>query len=779
MIRFAFGYCLPLLIFTASSAAGEDSFRIDAGAGVSVVVVKDEPLACLAAERICDYLEQVTGVRPPVRVGAAQGQSEIVFEPATLASFRPDGYRLRSYPTKRRVVIQAAAPAGFKYGGQQLIQRMKQHGRVLTVPKMSSEHNPFLGRRELFIAEIEWHPTASEQKILEDLRLRFGWLNWPEARLKRYIDMADAMGYNAVMMSDADLMRQYDGESTSSAAGLTKIQLMFSHAREKRGMGASFFIWGQKGTGDRVVDNPRDPHQYADMVRYWGQMIDRYAPFVDHWVVHWADPGGCKLADCTVNTPQAATNHFRQILRDKGFATDVTFSLWALRWGGWPGYRDWTSVVDSGILHPETGISLMRNYEYAIAKAVTNQGRRVGVWGWYLNDMETNPGLHVHAKLLENEFRRLHKSSSVLLDWYSLEDNNHILNLPSLYVGGRLLWDPTMKGEDALREFCDAVWGPASDPLFAALGAIEQVRTGPGAAMAERDLWPGGFMPSLAYRDAPARADVETCERALAGLNAIKLDPQFVPKLPLIAEPAELLEQIRAHLRYVLAFARIRHHYQSALAQAHEGRFEAAQAAMASLPVLPDTVEGSYGALEYKPYLGLKVFADSWAGRTFKDNLALGKAVTASGWYKNDSRFAPQMAVNGLLCEFREEGWTADTPGPSWLKIDLGASQEVREVRVYNRAYRREFWDNNLVATPLRGHVFVAGGDPNPSRGTADDKESGYQLLGGFEGWEASQDPSAFRAVQPPAPIRARFVKIVLYEAAGGNLTGTGEVEVR
>jgi hypothetical protein len=779
MTRLAVGCFLPFLVAAALWTAGENGFQIDARSPISVVLVEDHPLTRLAARRLSDYVEQVTGARPQIRVGAPQGESEIILSPGAFLYSRPDGFRLRTRSARRQVIVETPKPVGFKYGVQELILRMSQQDRALAIPELTSEHNPFIGRRELFIAEIEWHPTDSEQKILEDLRQRFSWLNWTDARLERYIDMVDAMGYNAVMLADADLIRQYAGESTSAARGLAKIQAMFSYARDNRGMGTSFFLWGQKGSGKGTVENPRDPRQYEDMVHNWEQAIDRYGPFVDHWLLHWADPGGCKLADCTVNTPQAATNHFYRILRGKGFATDVTFSLWALRWGGWPGYRDWTSVVSSGILHPDIGISLMRNYDYAIAKAAVDQRRRVGVWGWYLNDMETNPGLHVHAKILENEFRRLHKSASVLLNWYSLEDNNHILNLPSLYVGGRLLWDPGRSGEDALHEFCDAVWGPASGPLFTALSAIERVRTGPGAAMVSHDLWPNAFMPSLAYRDAPARADVEICERALAGLETVKLNPHFVPKLPLIAEPSELLDQIRAHLRYVLAFARIRDHYQQALACAREGRWEEAQAGMASLPVLPDRVEGSYGALEYKPYLALKLFADSWSGRTFKDNVALGKPVTASGWYKHDPRFAPQMAVNGLLCEFREEGWASDSPGPAWLKIDLGTPREVREVRIYNRAYRREFWDNNLEATPLRGQVFIAGADPDPSRGTPNDQETGYQLLGGFEGWEASQDPATFRAVTAPAPVRARFVKVVLYGAAGGNVTGTGEVEVR
>jgi hypothetical protein len=782
--------------------SSEDAFLISAKRTAVIAVPQDnDPLIGVVAERLTEYVRQVTGLRPeviaPSRLGSVPpSTSAIILSKGPIPYFRPDGYRIATGREQGRSVvnISASAAVGLKYGCYRLIREMRQQSRELHVSALSLGVNPWMKTREIFVADLDWRsPTESEKKTLPEMQKKFDWPNWEIPRLERYVDLMDEMGYNSLMLTDPHALFAFSGGFASSIEEIThKVEAMYLRAR-RNGMRTAFFMWGQEGTGSITHDylvahnNPEMARELADIKAHWETVIDRFGSVVDRWVLHWADPGGCNTRGCTINTPQVMTNEFADLLRQRGFHSDVSFSLWALRWGNdprsrpWPGYEDWTSVVNSGVLSPDIGICMMRHYSYAQAKAITNQYRKAGVWGWYLNDIETNPGLHVHQYVLENEFRRIDQSASALLDWYSLEDNNHCLNPPTVYMGAQVLWSTETPPLRAMEDFCRAVWGPVASPNVArALEAIGQVRCGTGQHMLDGNLWPDDYMCWFGKGSSSPTHDVALCEKALSELELVKVDAEYVPQMPLVVEPEELLGYVRSHLKYVLDFARIRLAYREALQPALDGRFEETQQKMAALPELPDFIPGVYGAGQETAYYQLlRKFSNTWRGRTFRDNLALGKKVTASSWFNADPRFAPEEAVSGILCEYEKEGWAAGAHGPAWLKIDLGAVETVRSVRIYNRGYKRELWDNNLVATPGRADVFCAVEDPDPSRGTLEDREAGYQRIGGFENWVPTDDPGAYQEIRSRNSVPARFIKVVIYSAANSQPAGCGEVEVR
>ena len=778
--------------------SSECAFVISAKQPVVIDIPSDnEPFARLGAERLANYLERVTGVAPEIvasddPVSVPAGKSAIVLAKASIPYFRPDGYRIAIEPGKNVVRVTAPAAAGLKYGCYRLIRELRQRGREVCVPPLKIEANPWLKTRELFIAEIDWEITPGEKKVLAELQKKFDWLNWDPPKLEQYIDLIDSFGYNSAMLWTPEVMVQYSGDFVTNAEANAKVDILLRRARHN-GMGTSFFVWGQQGVKDLFYSRncPHDPDQGADIRARYTQIIDRFGSLLDRWVLHWADPGGCKLRGCTINTPQVMTNEFAEMLRQRGLRGTVSFSLWYLRIGvarkstPWPGYEDWRSVVESGVLSPEIAINLMRHYTYEIAQAISAQNRKVGVWGWYMTDLEINPGLHVHAQILEREFRRLEPSASALLDWYSLEDNNHILNLPLLYVGAQMLWDTQTSADQALLDFCAGLWGPEAAPkVRQALQALEQVHCGPGEYKVHDNGWPNDYMCNLGRGSRSPAQDVARCEEAWHALDGVKVDPSYVPKFALLVSPEELLGYIRSHLQYTRDYARVRLAYQEALKPAVEqGRLEETQRLMAVLPELPDVIPGTYGAGDATFfYRLLQKFASTWKDRTFSDNLALHKKVTASSWFNEDPRRAPQNAVNGILCELNEEGWVADGPRPAWLKIDLGAVRTIQSVRIYNRGYERDqsyTWDRNLTATPARAEVFYAAEDLDPSKGTADAGEPAYKLLGGFANWAPTNDPSAFQEIKAKEPVLARFIKVVIYGAANDQPAGCGEVEVR
>jgi hypothetical protein len=353
-----------------------------------VIPAGDEPLARLGAERLAAYLQRVTGVAPEIvasdnSASASSGKPAIVMAKGAIPYFRPDGYRIASDAGSNTVRITATAAAGLKYGCYRLVREMRQRGREVCVPPLNLEANPWLKSRELFPADIQWHPTPSEKKILTELREKFEYIYWEPARLDQYVDLIDQYGYNSLMLGPLG------GEVD------IKVEGMLRRARHN-GMGTSFFVMGQSGLKNQDEHHPNCPHesgQAADIRAHYAQVIDRFGSLLDRWMLHWADPGGCRLRGCTVNTPQVMTNEFAEMLRQRGLRSTVSFSLWGLQWRcwewswefsqnvpPWPGYDDWKSVVESGVLSPEIEINLMRRWTFEIAQAIRARNRKVGVW---------------------------------------------------------------------------------------------------------------------------------------------------------------------------------------------------------------------------------------------------------------------------------------------------------------------------------------------------------------------------------------------------------------
>lgn len=776
-----------LCVAATGYAETEGQLTISRQKPTLVVVGKDpDPIARLAANLIAAYVDDVTGVTPGSgrdieAARRAHCASAIILATQPIARFRPDGFRIQTGEVDGlpAVTILAPAASGLRYGSHRLIREFRQNKDELWLPALSVEANPWVKTRELVSSAALWTLAEKERReALTELHQESPLINWSIPRLAQYVDLIDALGFNGIQAS-LELPAQ-------------QRRALLQQARAN-GMTTACFVHGQADAKGQFP-NPREGSNMASIKANWARLIEDYGDLADRWVIHWTDPGGCQAQDCTVNTPQLMTNAFSEMLREKGSRAEVFFSLWGLRWHdvapkdyGWPGYDDWRSVVEGGALSPDIGICLMRHYDPRIARSIAAQDRKVGIWGWYLADFEWSGGLHVHTHLLQNEFRRIHGSASALLDWYSVDDQNHILNLPSLYVAAQLMWDSELDADAILSEFCDAVWGPDTAPAIRdALQAIADVRCGPGEVLNE-DLWPDDYMCWLGKgSDCPGK-DLATCEKAVTGLEHVQIDPGFVPKLPLVVKPEELLNHIRLHLAYVRDYARIRVAYEEALRPALEAQdFEETQRRMAALPSLPDHVPGTLGLPEYYPYTLLRDRADSWKGRTFSDNLALGKKATASRRFNGDPRFAPGQAVNGILCELDERGWAGGCYGADWIKIDLGAPVDIHAVRVYNRGFRnpeildRREWsfDKRLVPTPTKADVFYALEDKDPSRGTADAHEPGYSLLGVYEGW-VSDDPGAYQEVSTKTGAKARFIKVVVYESANGEPHGSGEIEVR
>lgn len=279
--------------------------------GVVLTAADGGGLVSGAADYIACYVGKVTGARPVISPGLDPGSIQpgmpaIALEVGPLPYFRPDGYTLDTAEEggRRLVRIRAASPAGLKYGAYALVRATRQNGREVEVPPLHDAANPWLGVRDLYISAIEWASTPAEAALRDELNRRFEWRNWPIARLQQYVDMADAMGYNAVQLTHSPVTTRLAGNITPLEEDVEKVRAMYERAH-RNGMTTTYFLWGQQGVRDSGnANNPLDAEQFADTQAHWDDVIGKFGKHVDRWVLHWGDPGGCKAPGCSVRTPQ-------------------------------------------------------------------------------------------------------------------------------------------------------------------------------------------------------------------------------------------------------------------------------------------------------------------------------------------------------------------------------------------------------------------------------------------------------------------------------------------
>jgi len=171
-------------------------------------------------------------------------------------------------------------------------------------------------------------------------------------------------------------------------------------------------------------------------------------------------------------------------------------------------------------------------------REIVASGRRAGIWTWYCVSNEIMPSMFGRTRALKEFFDALPADSTDLVAWQSVDNNNHILNLDSLYVCARLMCDRAADSKVAQREFLVGALGAenASNAQFA-LQAIESLRP----------FWP------QEYGDQPLDAGLAL--RAEQAARRITVAPGFAPTFPLPVCPAEYAEEIVRQTEALREFA--------------------------------------------------------------------------------------------------------------------------------------------------------------------------------------------------------------------------------
>ncbi len=446
---------------------------------------------------------------------------------------------------------------------------------VLTVGGSAAEPQkqagePFIKIREVTLGDP--HPVYElwVPYFTDTIYKKYVVGNWDIARLRTYVDMLKAFGFNSIQLYDL-WQRYFDAgwnippeewsgwpeerpKKADPRDWPEKMDAVADYARSV-GLRTSLFVWGNSAFDYRnnaipvsIVESenqemdylePDDPADMELVEQYWDHQANHASHF-DHIVTHWADPGGCRGPSCTIETAMRFHNEIVRRFRKKNPNIQSTFSLWNLhrsycmRWRGYKGVR---TILDSGILPADVMICMGGNggrIKLDDAKAVSKTGRKASVWGWYLTDNEIYPSMHVRTNVLGRALGKLPPEAHKLIEWYSIDSNSHGLNMQNLYVAGKLMRNPKADARAALREFIVGAFGVEKvarvEKVFR---AIEETR---------------GFR---GYRStSPAKLPVAREAHKLA--LEITIPEGFKPAFPMVISPKELAGELVAQTEAIV-----------------------------------------------------------------------------------------------------------------------------------------------------------------------------------------------------------------------------------
>ncbi len=439
------------------------------------------------------------------------------------------------------------------------------------MPAKAKTKAPFIRVREVMMGDSSIVPMENTlsplgdetRSVTPEIFARYAIENWDLPKLKRYLDMLKAFGYNSIQFYDS--WESYldagwgkdpnglwpkggeDGWTAEARDWPAKVDALGDYARSV-GMRATIFLWGNTPfdycTGKLYwALCPNDAAEREILEQHW-QHQTRHAPHFDHFITHWGDPGGCKRNGCTIETAQRIHVDLLKRFRRLNPKIDSTFSLWMLadpKFGKWDGYKSVESVAKGGILPDDVMLSVHAEHTVFNEKEVREIvacGRRAGMWSWYLANNEIMPSMFGRTAALKEFFDSLPADAPDLFAWQSIDNNNHVVNMDSLYVAAKLMLDRRTDPKAAQREFFEGALGTgnAANAQFA-LQAIETLRP----------MWP------QKYGDAPL--DVDLARKAEAAVRKMKIAKGFRPAFPMPISPGEYAEEIVRQTEALREFA--------------------------------------------------------------------------------------------------------------------------------------------------------------------------------------------------------------------------------
>ena len=552
---------------------------------------------------VVEELEQVPAAAPAILLATKESPIPL---PVSLPANSPESYALVTAESQGHAVVVAVGVTdrGLKRAIQRMIIESRQKPAALVFPDVNRTVSPWIPHREWTVCP--WTPLYVRGAFVNpraDRRLDITL--YGDRQLADYAEMLDWFGYSGCQLMETS----YSYGVFGSIEGFHSWQERLARAVRDNGQEVSLWVWSAQFSGynwyDPEVLAVRVPAKgaFEDPAtrRVFEKYYDRYAelaPLVDRVFGHFYDPG--ILADRT------DVFKYMRLLEQKFKAGNPHVRMGIDFWAAGQEYMQ--QLIDNGFgdyLLLETGLPLSYpdGTRATLHQQAKEKGIRLGVWGWYLTEYETDQlaSMYVNAQVLSSIYQKIKREAVDLypVEYWSEMDAHHLNNIYSMYVAGQLLWDPGSDPDELLRELAFGIWGPTNGAeVLDALELIQDVRSGP--------TWETYWWTTPQYRigtDRPAD-DLRRAEAALAALSTMKPDFAFVPKFPLPFAPETFVELMIPHLRQIKLYSEFRLELADIREAAKKGASQAILQKMFDQAWLPipefDTWIGTFGIPEVR-----------------------------------------------------------------------------------------------------------------------------------------------------------------------------------
>jgi hypothetical protein len=562
-----------LVILTCGRVGHGAAVAFRAGEPAHVVAAPATDVESRVVADLIDYLGNVLGT--PARVVAGldavpEGAPAIIlcsdghekaFE-IDAPSDSPEAFALETRASGSRAVVVAVGKTdrGLKHAVRRLIVRSEQGESGLVIPELKQAESPWIAKREWTLCP--WGPELVRGYFVNpnaDKRLNV-W-NYGDRQITDYVAMYDAFGFSGAQLMDTALGYAVVGSVDGYQDRIRK----FAKAADARGQDVTLWVWAAQfndygwfdpdvaykpAPGNLAFD---DPKVRATFERYYDGYA-RLAPYVDLLIAHFYDPG--QLTD------RADVFKYMRLLHDKFKAQNPDVRLGVDFWASGSDADYMQQLIDNGIgdaLLLESSIphTYPSGKREALHDAAKKHDIKMGVWGWYTAEMESDqmPMMHVNAQLLADFYRTMRDGVHLThpLTYWSEMEAYHLANIFTMYASAQLLWNPDRDPDEILREIAEGIYGPRNGPdMLAALKLIQDVRSGPTW---ETYWW---TRPTHRYGTKDPKDDLRRADEAIAKLEAMQIDAAFVPKFPLPFPPKTFVELTLPNLRQIRHFAAFR-----------------------------------------------------------------------------------------------------------------------------------------------------------------------------------------------------------------------------
>ncbi|MEW5977344.1 MAG: hypothetical protein AB1898_16255 [Acidobacteriota bacterium] len=524
----------------------------------------------------------------------------------TVPSGHAESFALQTGKSMGRSLVVASGNTdqGLKRAVQRLILRSRQLPEGLEIPDLSLSESPWIPEREY--ALCPWVPQQVRGAFVNpyaDNRMNI-WL-YGDQQLARYVEMFDFFGYGGVQLMETS----YSYSVFGSPEAFQARQRILAQLAKQNGQEVSLWVWAAEFNGYGWIDpdvtytpSPgksafEDPAVRRGFEKYYDHYA-RLAPYVDRLIGHFYDPGHLENQQDVFDYMRLLEKKFR----DKNPAVKMAIDSWAAG----PNYLQ--ELADNGFSHYLLLEMSMPNLfkpgqRERLHEEARRLGLKLGIWGWYTTEYETDQlaALYVNGKVLKEFFQQIRGGVARIhpLQYWSEMEAHHLNNIASMYVAGRLLWDPDLDPDKLLEEVTEGIWGPdRGNRVLQALKLVEDTRSGPSW----KTYW--WTMPEHRLGSEDPVSDAERARSILQDLESFKSDRTFVPKFPLPVSPETLVELILPQLRQILAFAEFRIELDQIRARAKAGapKSDLERLAASAWKPIPeyDTWVGTFGQIEQR-----------------------------------------------------------------------------------------------------------------------------------------------------------------------------------